>query len=497
VTATRERVAARPHTAALPPRRHSKWLDRLLIGLIFFVALCILATGTAYLYLKWRFDQIDKVSVAAGVLAPDEKGKPMNVLLVGSDTRENLTGADAARNSIDENGRRVTGQRSDTIMILHADPSAKKGAILSIPRDLWVQVAGTQRSARVNTAFQGGGNVGAQRLIETITNNLGIPINHYVEVDFVGFKNLVGAVDGVPIYVPAPARDAYSDLAIPEAGCITLNGDQALSWVRSRHYQYFESGRWRSDPTSDIGRIARQQDFIRRLMKRSISKGIRNPIKLNTLIGIAVDNVTIDSGMSSKDIAALGKQFRSLNPNDVAMLTLPTVNARIGGAEVLQLKQPEAQQTIALFVGNGADESGEDDGKVPDVLPNTVRVRTLNGAGEGGLAGRTAKALGDAGFQDAGVGNAEATAKTTIRYVPGQEDQAKLVRSHLAGGAVLVKDTTIVGVDVVLVLGKDFKGVTTPGGTGKASATTSPQAAPPTTVSPVPVPKGAPPAPEC
>jgi polyisoprenyl-teichoic acid--peptidoglycan teichoic acid transferase len=493
VTATRERVAARPQAAAPPPRRHSIWIDRLLIGLIFFVALCILATGSAYLYLKWRFNQIDKVSIANGVLAEDQKGEPMNVLLVGSDTRENLTGADAARHSIDEQGRRVTGQRSDTIMILHADPKAKKGAILSIPRDLWVQVAGTGRSNRVNTAFQGGGAEGARRLIETLTNNLGIPINHYVEVDFVGFKNLVGAVKGVPIYVPAPARDAYSDLSIPDAGCVTLSGDQALAWVRSRHYQYFESGRWRSDPTSDIGRIARQQDFIRRLMKRALQT--RNPLKLNSLIDIAVKNVTIDSEMSSKDITALGKQFQSLNPNDVEMLTLPTVNARHGGAAVLELKQPEAQQIIQLFLDrNEEDDDGDD--RAPDVLPNTVRVRTLNGAGVGGLAGRTAKALADSGFQDAGVGNTDKPAGTTaIRYAPGQEAQAELLRSFLVGGAKLTADPSIVGVDVVLVLGKDFKGVAAPGG-AEASATTA-APAPPTTVSPVPVPRDAPPAPEC
>src|SRR5262249_4937567 len=167
----------------------------------------------------------------------DDPGQPMNVLLVGSDNRADLTGADAARNQRDENGNLVTGQRSDTIMVVHVDPRSTKATILSIPRDLWVPIYGTNHSGRINEAYNGGGVQGASRLIKTITTNLGIPIDHYAEVDFVGFKKMVSAVGGVPIYIAAPARDKYSDLNIPQAGCITLTGDQALAWVRSRHFQ--------------------------------------------------------------------------------------------------------------------------------------------------------------------------------------------------------------------------------------------------------------------
>ena len=332
-------AATQPHS----PHPHRHWPRRLLIGLNIFVALCIVAAGSGYLYLRWRFNQINTVSFSPEVL--EEDYGPMNVLMVGSDTRANLSAAECRRPCVDENGKRVTGQRSDTIMILHADPKAKRGAILSIPRDLWVPIAGKGRNQRINTAFENG----PQQLIETVKGALGIEIHHYVEVDFVGFRALVDAVGGVPIYVPAPARDRYSDLSIPEAGCITLSGDQALAWVRSRHFQYYESGSWRSDPRSDFGRILRQQDFIRRLMKRAISKGIRNPIRLNRMISIATKNLTIDDEMSTKDIFNLGAQFRSLDPASVQMYTLPVVNARVGGADVLRLKQPDAAQLIAQF----------------------------------------------------------------------------------------------------------------------------------------------------
>jgi LCP family protein required for cell wall assembly len=474
-------AATQPHG-----QHHRRWPRRLLIGLNIFVALCIVAAGSGYLYLRWRFGQINTVSFADGVLDDETKGEPMNVLMVGSDTRANLSAAECRRHCVDENGNRVTGQRSDTLMILHADPEAGRGAILSIPRDLWVPIAGTGRNQRVNTAFENG----PQQLIQTLTAALGIQIDHYVEVDFVAFRALVDAVGGVPIYVPAPARDRYSDLSIPEPGCVTLNGDQALAWVRSRHFQYYESGRWREDPRSDFGRILRQQDFIRRLMKRAISKGIRNPIRLNRMISIATKNLTIDDAMSTKDIFRLGSQFRSLDPASVQMYTLPVVNANVGGAQVLRLDQAKAAALIAEFNGQTDDEQPP-----PDVLPASVRVRVLNGSGVGGLAGKTAGELTSFGFQGVGTGDADSFRyqQTVIKYGTGQRGKALLLRAYLPAGAQLQEDNTLT-VDAVLIVGRDFQGVRAP------AASTPTTAAPATTVTtqaPVPVPKGAPPQPQC
>jgi len=266
--------------------------------------------------------------------------------------------------------------------------------------------------------------------------------------------------------------------------------------VRSRHYQYYESGRWRSDPSSDFGRILRQQDFIRRLMKRAISKGIRNPLTLNRMIGIATKNLTIDESMSSKDIFRLGKQFRSLDPASVRMDTLPVVNARVGGADVLKLKQPDAQQLIAQFTGQAASGGEQPPAGLP---PSSVRVRVLNGSGTGGLAGKTARSLSSFGFQDVATGDADAFTyrQTVIKYGKGQRDKALLLRTYLPAGAQLQEDTTLT-VDAVLIVGRDFTGVAKPAATGAgASSTTS---GPTTTVAPptgVPVPKGAPQQPQC
>ena len=490
-------MAAPPEAVSARPRR---WPRRLLIGVNIFLAVCILAAGSGYAYLRWRFGQLDKITFGRSILHPQEKllkedvpGDPMNVLLVGSDTRENLTGADCKRNCRDENGNLVTGKRSDTIMVLHVDPQQKKAAILSIPRDLWVPIAGTRHNQRINTAYE----KDEATLIDTIKGALGININHFVSVDFIGFRNLVNAVNGVPIYVPAPARDFYSDLRIPNPGCVTLDGAQALGWVRSRHYQYYESGRWRSDPRSDFGRILRQQDFIRRLMKRSISKGIRNPFTLNRLVGIAVKNVHTDSEMSTKDIFSLGRRFKSLDPQSVTMLTLPVVEARIGGADVLKIKRPEAQEIVDLF--NGVNQNQDGGAAAVNVLPSTVRVRTLNGSGVNGIAGKTAAALTTYGFQNAGTGDADGYRypETVIKYGRGQIDKARALQRYLKAGATLQQDNTL-SVDVVLYVGRDFSGVVKPAAPG-ATTTVPATAATTTTVapSPVPVPKGAPPQPQC
>nr|MDQ6909722.1 LCP family protein [Actinomycetota bacterium] len=306
-----------------------------MIGTAIFACVAIVLTASGYIYVRWRLGQIRKVPV--GGLEAD--GKVMNVLLVGSDSRANLTG-DLA----DQAGKnQVSGQRSDTIMILHIDSVQKKAAILSVPRDLYVPIAGTTKSDRVNSSFSSGGPNG---LVNTVQQALGVTLTHYVEVDFVGFRDIVNTVGGISIYVPAPARDAYSGLDIKTPGCVNFDGDKALAWVRSRRYEYFEGGKWREDPRSDLGRIQRQQDFIRRMLKKAVSTGLTNPLALNRLIGTGVKDVTIDDKLSTSDMVTLGKKFRSLNPDTVDMLTLPTTGATIGGADVLRLNKEEAQPFI-------------------------------------------------------------------------------------------------------------------------------------------------------
>ncbi len=494
--AERRPVANKVPVAAPAPgpkatKHHAhRGLHRLLIGLNIFVGLCVLGAAGGYGYLKFRLSQVERIDLGCGLLrncGDDDPGQPMNVLLVGSDTRKNIAKSERAKFGIEAD---VGGVRTDTMMVLHIDPRVEKASILSIPRDLYVPIAGLRYSDRINTAYgikttgksatslsrsTPSTNVlgstattinvpikdGPGRLIATIRQSLGVEIDHYIEVDFNGFRSIVSAVGGVTVPFPAPARDRLSGLDVRQAGCVSLSGDQALAFVRSRHFQYFESGRWRSDPRGDIGRIERQQDFIRRMLGKAISKGVRNPLKLNALVGAGVNNVKLDSALSTKDISRIGTRFRSLEPEAVDMLTLPTSGFRTAaGASVLKLKTPEAAVIINRF--NGLTEPDTGTGPVPKIPPATVRVLVLNGTGVSGQAGQVQRQLTTAGFGSGGVGDAPGgfgRSSTEIRYGAGQLPKAQLLQAYVIGGAKLVLDSTLRGGDIQLIVGAGFGGI--------------------------------------
>ena len=131
------------------------------------------------------------------------------------------------------------------------------------------------------------------------------------------------AIDGVQIYFENPVRDDRSGLSVPEPGCITLDSRNALGFVRSRAYQEFVDGRWRTDPTGDLGRIRRQQQFIIAALERSVDRGLRNPVTLDELIDSALEAVTIDDTLDGDDLLALGRAFRRFDPQSLDVLEMP------------------------------------------------------------------------------------------------------------------------------------------------------------------------------
>ena len=476
-----------PRTARHARPRTRIWPRRVLIGLNIFIAFCLVATASGYGYLRWRFGQIDKIELGSILRnsGEDDPGSPMNVLLVGSDTRENVTEEEADKFGT---ARDVGGKHSDTIMVLHADPRAEKAAILSIPRDLYVTIAGTGRKDRINTAIQS--TDGERRLIATIRQELGIQIDHYAEVDFYGFRGIVDSVGGVTIPFTSPARDRVTGLNVPKAGCVELDGDEALAYARSRHYQSYESGRWRTDPTGDLGRISRQQNFIRRMMKQAIAQGIRNPLKANSMVSTATKYVKIDDTLSTADIRRLAGRFKSLAPEAVDMLSLPVVATRVKatGASVLELEQPEAQEMIDRFNGKTEEISTPD--QLPKVIPGSIRVRVLNGSGVGGQATKASFGLQRAGFAVSGTGDAPSFqyTRSLVRYGSGQKEKALVLQAYIEGGAQIVEDRKLVGGDLQLITGSTYVGIRTPGaqaGGAPTTTTTSPPSRTPTRGAPL------------
>ena len=431
-----------------PPRQPDYWKRRLKAGIGLALVAALLGSIVGAFYVQTRLRDVRRVS--PGGLAP--ASGPMTVLLVGSDSRADLAPGQEFHFG---SSTQVSGRRSDAIMVLRTDPAGDRASVLSIPRDLYVPIADTGKSNRINVAYAGG----PERLIKTIESALDISINHYVEVNFDGFRGIVDAVGGLNVYFPAPARDILAELNVPSAGCIHLTGDQGLAYVRSRHYEFQENGRWRTDPTGDHGRIQRQQDFIRRMIKKAVSRGIRNPITANNLLNSFVRDVTIDSELGTIDLVRLGTTFRSLGAGGVEMLTLPTTGARIGGSSVLRPRQPEAGQVIDRFLHPPPAQPAPEPGTVD---PSSVLVRVLNGSGRPGEAAATAAKLERSGFRSAGTGDAAGSSRSLIRYSKGAGDKALLLQGLVIGGAELQEDASVRGSDLVLVTGKSFRGIRSP-----------------------------------
>jgi LCP family protein required for cell wall assembly len=263
--------------------------------------LLVLGMVGTFLYARSIFNRIERVEVSES-LTSAENGT--NYLIVGSDSRENVTGeGDAGFNGAAAPG----GQRADTIMLLHLEGG--KAQMLSIPRDLYVPIAGTDGSEKINAAYNGG----PTQLVDTVTQSLGIPIDRYMEVDFVSFAGLVDGLGGITIDFRLPARDTHSGLWVPQTGLVELNGEQALAYVRSRYFEQMEpSGEWVQDPRADLGRIERQQRFLTEVIGKL--SDTRNPFALAGAAGDMSTGLRIDDEMSLFDAIRLGWGMRGKTP---------------------------------------------------------------------------------------------------------------------------------------------------------------------------------------
>jgi LCP family protein required for cell wall assembly len=433
-------------------------------------------------YFDSKVDQIPRVKV--NTAENTDPGQPANFLLIGSDTRA-LVQTPEEREAFGTEG----GQRSDTLMVIHVDPESKTGFLVSFPRDLVVDIPGVGQS-KINAAFNSDTGGGPQRVLDTLKQNFNIPIHHYVEVDFQSFKGIVDAMGGVPVYIDAPSRDAKSGFEfIPfnfKPGCYTLDGSNALNYVRSRDLEQYIDGRWQKPGAEapDLFRIQRQQDFMKRLATEAFRRSVNSPRTALDIADETIPKLKADEGLNSDDVKKLIRSFRRVNPNDpssLEMVTFPTVtgpsNSRLGST--LRAKEPEADEVLARLRQFGP---AQEQPKGPK--PSEIRVRVFNGSGQSGLAGNTGTALKNQGFVTAGVGNNPSVRATEVHYRPGSLDKARVVQSYLGGVGRLIEDSSVVEADVAIVLGKDFKAVVAPAG-----------ATPGTTAAPAPAPApSAPPA---
>ena len=433
-------------------RGRRTWPQRLILSFNIVLVLVALAAAAALGYGYEKAGSFPRMSLS-GVLSDRQAtaGEAMNVLLVGTDTSDGLDPDDPI-----QIGRSPSSDQADVIMILRLDPETNDAALLSIPRDLWVPIAGTNHNGKISDAYAVSG---ASTLIETIQDYLDIPVNHFVAVDFAGFQKVVSAIGGVEVYFPHPARDLRSGLNVPEAGCVLLDPTQALAFSRSRRFENQIDGRWQHDLQNDYGRMRRQQDFMRRALSRAIDRGARNPVTLNALLNAVDGALVLDDQLTTGQILDVAMAFRLFNPESLSSyaLTAPDyVNEQtIQGQAALTLRDADADPVLDLFRGERS--------LVP--TPETVRLRVLNGSGEADQAWRVAETLREAGFTIRGSDNRRGgpLERTEIRYVPGQRLHAELLARYLAVPPRLVEDRTLTLAPVELVTGTEFRGLLQPG----------------------------------
>lgn len=248
-----------------------------------------------------------------------------NYLVVGTDSRD---GIDPDVDNADVIfGPDVGGERTDTIAILRVDGDSV--SLLAIPRDLYVPLVDGAPN-RINAAFAFGG---PSALVRTVERELGIGIDHYLEIDLAGFLGLVDALGGVTIDFAHPAYDDRSGLAIDTAGPHRLDGAEALAFVRSRRYTEIIDGTAVIDGTSDLGRVERQQQFLASVMAEL--GATRNPLTLLDALRAVGANVAVDDGMGLFAAARLGLTLRGADPTTATVPTARHITDR--GADVLVL----------------------------------------------------------------------------------------------------------------------------------------------------------------
>lgn len=400
-----------------------RWGRRILVAFLVVVLLIVALGVAAALNATANMERVEVASLASG-------SSPMQVLVVGSDSREGLT--EEQRQELTTGS--VGGERTDTIFLMTV--SGGKVAMLAFPRDLFVtRCDGSQ--GRINAAMQIGG---PSCLVETVRDLSGIPITHFMQVNFLGFRDIVDAVGGVELCLDEPIKDDFAGVDLP-AGCQTLSGRQALGYVRVRKID------------SDLERIKRQQRFLKSLAQEIVSPStVLNPPRLYQVSGAVGEALTADQGLGPIDLGRMGLGARGLATGASITETVPTTGASVGGAAVLQPIEDEAETLFQAFR----------DGSILDRAaggpsPSEITVDVLNGAGVSGLAGRTAEALEQAGFQVGEVANApEPVEATAVRFPPGQRDRAEVLARTLPVDPQL-EETSEVST-VTLMLGPDAAG---------------------------------------
>jgi len=487
--------SARRRSAARS-RRRRRIRRGALIGLA--VLLVLIGGGAGYVYyLTHDLHRVD-VRGLSGALTTGQEAGTENILMAGSTSRCALTVQNPAYGLCSQG---VNGVNSDVIMILHVDPAHHRLALLSIPRDLFIPNARSTGANKIDTGLY----QGLSQLVAAIEEDLGIPIQHAVSLNFDQFANVVDALGGINMSFPMSVFDQESGLNVRAATCVHLNGTQALEVVRARHLQYDAPGNnandpfsWPQEALSDLARIRRDHEFLRVLATAVAKQGLGNPITDLSLIGSVKSDLTFDQSWSVNDMANLVLDFHAVDINLVPQLTLPVavvtdpegadgdliyLGVPYGQVEFPAQSQDQGVIDQALGIGPTIDPMTGN----PLPAPSSVTVSVVNGTGAVNQATDTATALAALGFRTVGVGDASAVgdvAETVVYYgsrTPADEAAAEKVALSMTGSVIMAYDPSRAtgGAQVTVVTGSQFavNAPSTPTTGGSTTTTTTPTVA--------------------
>jgi LCP family protein required for cell wall assembly len=456
---------------AAPKRRRSRKRTVAWIAGTFFTVLVLLAGAAAGYgwYLNHEIHRIDLKNLTSSPAKGADAGTE-NILMIGSTDRCALKVQNPAYGLCSQG---VNGVNSDVVMILHLNPANGSLSILSIPRDLFIPNARAEGANKIDAGLY----EGADQLINSIEEDFGIPIQHFVELNFDSFINVVNALGGVKMYFPEPVFDAYSGLNIQTTGCLTLNGTQALQVVRARHLQYKGPGVTTTDPNywpyenqSDLARIRRDHEFLRVLATAVKAKGLGNPLTDQSLVAGVVGQLTVDSGLSATDMISLVLTFHGVNVNSSPQLTLPVAVDQFGNyvykggsyGDIEFPAEPQDHSAIDQFLGLKPGDDTYAGGALP--TPSTVTVSVENGSGATNQAADTADSLKALGFQIGTIGDTTPVgqeAETVVYYsskTSANIAAAQAVANSMSGAVIMADDPAQVqpGSQITVVTGTDF-----------------------------------------
>jgi LCP family protein required for cell wall assembly len=455
--------------------RHRQKLKRsrtkiVLITLATVVVVIVAAVVGDYWYINHL---IHHVNVGGETTATYNNSE--NILLVGSTTRCGLQVQNKAYGICSPS---LAGVNSDVVMILHLNLGTNQVSILSLPRDMFVPNARVDGANKIDAGLFNG----PSQLVNAIQEDFGIPINHYVELNFDTFAQVVDVLGGIKMYFPMEIFDAYSGLYVPHTGCVQLDGYRALQVVRARHLQIRFPGQgtdyrvWPQEALSDLARIRRDHEFLKVLADAVKAKGIANPLTDQRLATSVAKYLTVDQGFTTSNLLSLAEHFHGVSVGSVPELTVPVVLVETGASGYLYQGyyygdvefpiDPGVTQTVDRFLDVGPDVNTMDGQPLP--TPSSVTVSVLDGSGVANQQHVVAAGLRRRGFAIHGEGTATpfGVREETVVYHANNSAAslaaAQAVLHTIEGPAVMALGRTTAGAEVTVLTGSDVSIIAPP-----------------------------------